>query len=113
MHIALRNSEHRVSQLTLCSLPSLLAAVLIATQLLQIALAPGRSGKGRHVSMVLEWQLNSVCAAVLGRSHLLLIAATASARAMLLGLPHNAVQSSSILLYQVDSCNSLESTNYT
>ena len=33
-----------------------------------------------HVSMVLEWQLNIVCAAVLGCSHLLLIATTASAQ---------------------------------
>ena len=48
-----------------------------------------------HVSMVLKWQLNIVRAVVLGCSHLLLIAATASARAMPLGSPHNAVHSSS------------------
>ena len=48
-----------------------------------IALRAGIAGTGWHVSMVLEWQLDFVCASVLGCCHLLLIAATVSARAML------------------------------
>ena len=46
--------------------------------------------------MLLEWQLNIVFTVILGCSQLLLLAATASACAILLGAPHNAVHLSSI-----------------
>ena len=49
----------------------------------KLPLCAGIAGKGCHVSMVLEWQLNIVCAAVLDCSHLLLVVATVSARVML------------------------------
>ena len=49
----------------------------------KLLLRAGIADIGCHVSMVLEGQLDTVCAAVLGYSHLLPIATTASARAML------------------------------
>ena len=50
----------------------------------KLSLRSGIAGIGCHVSMVLEWQLNIVCTAILGYCYLLLIAAaTASAHAML------------------------------
>ena len=52
-------------------------------------------GIGCHVFMVLDWQINIVCAVILGCSHLLFIAATDSAQAMLLGSPHHVVHLSS------------------
>ena len=48
-----------------------------------------------HASIVLEWQLHIVHAAVLNSSHLLLIATTAFAQQHI-GSPHNAVHSPSI-----------------
>ena len=54
-----------------------------ALQGCKLLLHAGIASIGWHVSMVLEWQLDGVCGAVLGCSHLLLIVATASARAML------------------------------
>ena len=53
-----------------------------------------------HVSMVLEWQLDIVYAAVLDCSHLLLIATTAFALQHV-GSPHNAVHSSSFIFRAV------------
>ena len=103
VHIAPRNSGHRVSQLNI-----VFAATLIATQLLQIALAPWRSGHwvpcihgvrvaAKHCVCCRPWlqPLAAHC------RHSFCTCAT------LLGLPHNAVQSCSILLYHVVSCNSL------
>ena len=49
----------------------------------KLVLRAGIAGIGCHVSMVLEWQLDIVCAAVPGCCYLLLIAATVSACAML------------------------------
>ena len=51
-----------------------------------------------HASVVLEWQLDIVYAAVLDCSHLLLIATTAFALQHA-GSPHNAVHSSSLYYY--------------
>ena len=69
---------------------------LLKPSFCKLLLRPGVMGIGGNVFMVLEWKLNIVCTVVLGCSHLLLIAATASAHAMLLGSPHNAVYSSSL-----------------
>ena len=55
----------------------------------------GIAGIGCQVPMVLDWQLNIVCAVIRGCSHLLFIAATTSAHAILLGIPHNTVHLSS------------------
>ena len=48
----------------------------------KLLLTAGIAGIGCYVPMVLEWQLDIVCAAVLGSSHLLLVTATASVRTM-------------------------------
>ena len=99
MQIACRHSGHRESQLNIVR-----AAILgCCSAYCHLASAncssPGVVGIGCHVFIVLKWQLNNVRAVILGCSHLLLIDATASARAMLLiCLPHNAVHSSSIMV---------------
>ena len=96
--LACRQSGHRVSQLNLVCTAVLCCSAYCHHSFCKLLLCAGVVGIRCHVSMVLQWQLNIVCAAVLGCSHLLLIATTASARAMLLGWTHNAVHSSSTKL---------------
>ena len=93
-----RQSGHRVSQLNLVCTAILCCSAYCCHSFCKLLLCAGVVGIRCHVSKVLQWQLNIVCAAVLGRSQLLLTATTASACAMLLGLTHNAVHSSSTKL---------------